>query len=171
MTGPAITAAAAPTIEELEAQERRLVLSAADLAALHALGRHLYDAAIRDALPLTIQIRLGERLVFSASAPGSAALNEEWASRKARVVHLFQRSSLLVRLTHERDGVDANAKHHLPGDRYAVVGGAFPLRVANVGFVGSVVVSGLPQVADHAFVVEVLDAFTAGRPPADPASG
>lgn len=164
MTEPATPAPAAPTIEELEEQERRLVLPAADLATLHALGRRLYDAAVAGGLPLTIQVRLGERLVFSASAPGSTALNETWAERKARVVHAFEQSSLRVRLTHERDGADFESKHRLPVERYAANGGAFPLRVANVGFVGSVVVSGLPQVRDHRFVVEVLGAFLAEEP-------
>jgi uncharacterized protein (UPF0303 family) len=137
----------APTIVELEEQERTLVLSVADLAALHALGARMYDAAVAGGLPLSIQVRIGERLVYAASAPGSAALNDDWAARKARVVHLFERSSLLVRLTHERDGISFDEKHRLPGDRYAPFGGAFPLRVT---------VSGLPQLEDHAFVVRLL---------------
>jgi uncharacterized protein (UPF0303 family) len=162
MSNAAGSAPAAPTIEELEAQERRLVLPAADLATLHQLGRRLYDTAISEDLPLTIQVRLGERLVFSASAPGSTALNERWASRKARIVHAFERSSLLVRFSHERDGRDVIGHNGLPLDEYAANGGAFPLRVPNVGFVGSVVVSGLPQVKDHEFVVRVLGAFLEG---------
>lgn len=160
---PAVANPAAPTIEELKEQERRLVLPAADLATLHALGRRLYDAAVADGLPLTVQVRLGERLVFSASAPGSAAVNERWAARKSRVAHVFERSSLRVRLEHERDGHDVNALNGLPVDAYAAHGGAFPLRVPNVGFVGSVVVSGLPQVQDHELVVGVLEAFLADR--------
>lgn len=149
--------AAGPSVEELEDEERRLVLPAADLATLHALGRRMYDAAVAESLPLAIQIRVGERLVFQAGVPGSTALFDDWAARKARVVHLFEQSSLRVRETHQRDGVDFDAKHRLPGDRYAPFGGAFPLRVERVGFVGSVAVSGLPQLADHAFVVRLLD--------------
>lgn len=163
MTESLVPVQATPTIEDLEAQERRLVLPAADLATLHALGRRLYDAAIEGHLPLTVQVRLGERLVFSASAPGSAAVNELWAARKSRVVHVFERSSLLVRLIHERDGLEVNAHNGLPVDGYAAHGGAFPLRVPNVGFVGSVVVSGLPQVQDHELVVGVLEAFLRER--------
>lgn len=150
-----------PSVEELEDQERRLVLPEADLATLHALGRRMYDAAIAEGLPLAIQIRIGTRLVFAAGAPGSTALFDDWAARKARVVHLFEQSSLLVGTSHERDGVDFDAKHRLPGDRYAPFGGAFPIRAPNVGFVGSVAVSGLPQLLDHAFVVGQLEAFLA----------
>jgi uncharacterized protein (UPF0303 family) len=148
-----------PLVEDLEAEERRLVLPRADLATLHALGHGMYDAAEEERLPLAIQIRVGDRLVFAAGAPGSTGLFDDWAARKARVVHLFEQSSLLVRLTHERDGVDFYAKHRLPGDRYAPFGGAFPIRVGNVGFIGSVAVSGLPQLLDHAFVVRKLGEF------------
>ena len=146
----------APAIAELEEQERLLVLAVADLGTLHLLGERMHDAAIAAGLPLAIQVRLGERLVYAAAAPGSTAINDEWAARKARVVHLFEQSSLLVRLLHERDGVSFDEKHRLPTDRYAAHGGAFPLRARSVGFVGSVVVSGLPQLDDHAFVVRVL---------------
>jgi uncharacterized protein (UPF0303 family) len=145
-----------PTIVELEEQERRLVLPAADLPALHALGERMYTAAIAAGLPILIQVRLGERLVYAAAAPGSTASNEEWAARKARVVHLLEHSSLLSRLLSERDGVPFEESQRLAPERYAGHGGAFPLRVPNVGFVGSVVVSGLPQLEDHAFVVRVL---------------
>lgn len=159
MTSSQIPGPGGPTVEELEDEERRLVLPAADLATLHILGRRMYDAAVAGGLPLAIQIRVGERLVFAAGAPGSTALFDDWAARKARVVHLFEQSSLRVRLTHERDGVDFDAKHRLPGDRYAAFGGAFPIRVGNVGFVGSVAVSGLPQLLDHDFVARQLAAF------------
>jgi uncharacterized protein (UPF0303 family) len=152
-TGPG---SGAPAIDDLEEQERALVLPTADLAALHALGSRMYDAAVAGGLPVAIQVRRGERLVYAAAAPGSAALNDHWAERKARVVHRFEQSSLLVRLTHERDGGDFERKPGRPGDRFAPFGGAFPLRVRGVGFVGSVVVSGLPQVEDHAFVVRIL---------------
>ncbi len=157
-TGPG---SGAPTIADLEEQERVLVLPTADLVSLHALGARMYDDAVERGLPLTIQVRAGERLVYSAGAPGSAAINDHWASRKARVVHLFEQSSLLVRLAHEQDGVSFDEKHRL-GDRYAAYGGAFPLRVRGAGFVGSVVVSGLPQVEDHAFVVRLLAEHLAG---------
>lgn len=149
----------APSIETLREQERRLVLQAAGLEQLYALGRRLTEAAIAERLPIVVQIRLGERLVFSAAAPGSTANNNEWAARKARVTHLLEQSSLLVRLVEGADGVDAETRHRLPPDRYAAHGGAFPLRTADAGFIGSIVVSGLPQLADHAFVVRQLEAF------------
>jgi uncharacterized protein (UPF0303 family) len=152
-----------PPIDELEAQERDLVLERADLAALHALGRQLSEAAQARDLPIVIQIRAGARLVFVAAHPGSTASNDLWAARKARLTEHFEQSSMLVRLRHERDGQDVHKAHTLSPDLYQAHGGAFPLRVRGVGMIGSVVVSGLPQIEDHAFVVEQLELFLKKR--------
>ena len=148
-----------PTIEELEAQERDLVLPRADLGALHELGRQMSTVAAERGLPVLIQIRSGERLVYVAALPGSTTSNDRWAERKARVAQHFEQSSMLVRQINERDGGDLHARHVLPPDRYQAHGGAFPLRAAGVGVIGTVVVSGLPQIEDHAFVIEQLAAF------------
>lgn len=148
-----------PTIDVLEAQERELVLHQADLGSLNKLGRLMSEGAADLELPIVIQIRSGGRLVYVAALPGSTASNDEWATRKARVAQHFEQSSLLVRLLHERDGQDVNTRHSLSPELFQAHGGAFPLRVQGVGVIGSVVVSGLPQVDDHAFVVEQLETF------------
>jgi uncharacterized protein (UPF0303 family) len=153
MTKPAD---AAPSLEDVEAQELRLVLPRGDLASLYALGRRMADTALERGLPLLIQIRLGERIVFAAALPGSTASNARWAERKSRLAAMFEQSSLRVRLVHEREGQDVHGRHTLPVEEYAAHGGAFPIRVESAGVIGTVVVSGLPQLEDHAFVVEML---------------
>jgi uncharacterized protein (UPF0303 family) len=148
-----------PTIDQLQAQERDLMLVNADLASLQRLGHQMAQAAAERGLPIVIQIRSGGRLVYVSALPGSTASNDEWAPRKARVAQHFEQSSLLVRRQHERDGEDVHTRHGLSPELFKANGGAFPLRVRNVGVVGTVVVSGLPQVDDHEFVVEQLAIF------------
>jgi uncharacterized protein (UPF0303 family) len=155
-----MTQPATLTLEDVEAQERRLALPSADPASLYALGRRMADTALERGLPILIQVRLGNRVVFTAALPGSTANNEAWAARKARVAALFEQSSLRVRLQNERDDTDIHVHHFLPVGEYAAHGGAFPLRVGGA-VVGTVVVSGLPQLEDHAFVVEMLEAHLA----------
>ena len=99
-----------PSIDELEAQERDLVLERADLASLHDLGRLMSKAAEERELPVVIQIRAGARLVYVAALPGSTASNDQWAARKARLTEHFEQSSMLVRLRHERDGQDVHSR-------------------------------------------------------------
>jgi len=145
-----------PSLDEVIEQERTLVLRSLSPADVYALGKRATDAAFAGGLGVVIQIRIGDRLVFHAGAPGSGPINDLWASRKARTVRLFEQSSMRVQLSHKRDGVDFEAKHHLPPDQYAIHGGCFPLHVAGTGYVGSMAVSGLPQTEDHAFIVRIL---------------
>ena len=49
----------------------------------------------------------------------------------------------------------------LDPDEFAAHGGGFPITIRDVGVVGVVTVSGLPQPQDHAFVVEQLGRFLA----------
>jgi uncharacterized protein (UPF0303 family) len=119
------------------------------------------DAALERGLPVLIQVRLGRRLVFVAALPGSTRSNDHWAARKARLAARFEQSSMRVRLSNPPDGEAVHERQALPRERFAAHGGAFPLTVAGTGFVGTVVVSGLPQVQDHALVVEMLEAHLA----------
>jgi uncharacterized protein (UPF0303 family) len=60
-----------------------------------------------------------------------------------------------------RKGITFAAQHELPLQEYAAHGGSFPVRVRDVGVVGTVTVSGLPQAEDHALVVDAIRAFLA----------
>jgi uncharacterized protein (UPF0303 family) len=49
----------------------------------------------------------------------------------------------------------------LDTSEYAAHGGAFPVLVRGTGCVGTVAVSGLPEVEDHKLLVATLEAFLA----------
>ena len=53
-------------------------------------------------------------------------------------------------------GTTFEAEFALDPGRYAAHGGAFPVLVRDVGPVGVVAVSGLPQLADHRMLTDVL---------------
>jgi uncharacterized protein (UPF0303 family) len=50
-------------------------------------------------------------------------------------------------------------RYNVDEAEYAAHGGAFPIIIKNVGIVGTVTVSGLPQEEDHRLVVSVLREF------------
>ena len=144
------------TLEELQAQEDELQFLSFTNDTAWELGCALVGAAREGGLAVTIDISRGEQRLFHCALPGTAADNDEWIERKNRVVRRFGHSSYYMGV---QEG-DAFAATFLLDEReFAAHGGAFPLIVRDVGVVGTVTVSGLPQEEDHRFVVGVLRAF------------
>ena len=60
-------------------------------------------------------------------------------------------------------GQTIEEKYLISSSEFAAHGGAFPLIIRDVGVVGTITVSGLPQEEDHELVVTTLRAFLAGK--------
>jgi uncharacterized protein (UPF0303 family) len=148
-------------INRLEQQEQRLLFPRFDNADAWHLGCLLVDLATGRDLPVAIDIHRGTQQLFHAALPGSTADNDTWITRKIRVVERFGASSYLVGRRLAARGQTLDATLGADPAHYAAHGGAFPIRVPDVGVVGVVTVSGLPQADDHALVVEAVDAFLA----------
>ena len=146
---------------ELVAQEQRLQFARFDNEDAWRLGCLLVELARERALAVTIDVRRGEQQLFHCALPGTSADNDAWIERKIRVVRRYGSSSYLVGQKFREEGSSFEEKSRLDPDRYAAHGGAFPVLVAGVGLVGTVTVSGLPQLEDHLLVVEALEAFLA----------
>lgn len=153
--------AAEPALAELLDQERRLTLPSLSEDDAIAIGRRILDAAAERDLPVTIEVRRAGRVVFRAARTGTNAHNDMFVAGKARIVERFGHSSLYERLRHEAAGTTFAEATSLAFPEYAPHGGGFPLIVAGTGPVGVVIVSGLPQLEDHALVVASLEAHLA----------
>ncbi|MEU1531457.1 heme-degrading domain-containing protein [Streptomyces fagopyri] len=149
----------APDIAELEEQERRLVLPRFTHDDAWALGTLLVELARERGAPVAVDIRRGGQQLFHAALPGSTPDNDAWIDRKRRVVERYGCSSLLVGTRFRAKGTTFEESSRLDPDTYAAHGGAFPVTVEGAGVIGTVVVSGLPQLDDHAMVVEALTHF------------
>ena len=113
-------------------------------------------------VPITVQVRIGDWVVFHACLEGSKPENDWWISRKVAVVLLKQHSTMYERVSAEEHGVDWHKENNLRDETHAIHGGALPL-ITNEGFRGILIISGLPQVEDHLFAVEVLTEFLARK--------
>jgi uncharacterized protein (UPF0303 family) len=113
-------------------------------------------------LPIAIEVRIGDWIVYHASLPGSSPENDRWIERKAAVVELKQHSTMYERIFAEERGVDWYKENNLQDETHAIHGGALPL-ITDEGFKGILIISGLPQVEDHLFAVEVLIEFLARK--------
>ena len=145
-----------PTLDELAAEEAELQFAAFTEDDAWALGGAMVATARAAGAPVAIDITRHGHQLFHAAVPGSSPDNDRWIERKARVVDRFGHSSLYMRTLCARDGSTLEEKFLLDGRLFAAHGGAFPLLVRGVGPVGTVVVSGLPQVDDHRMVVAAL---------------
>lgn len=154
-------------LDELEAQETRLVFDRFDEETAWALGLRLRDAALSTEAPVVISIRRNGQRLFHAALAGASADNDGWLDRKCAVVDRYGRSSLRVGEQFRVDGKSFDQDSRLDTSEYAAHGGAFPILVRGVGCVGTVAVSGLPQLEDHRLVVETLEAFLATTDPAE----
>jgi uncharacterized protein (UPF0303 family) len=147
-----------PALAELLAEEDELQFSSLSNDEAWELGCALVAAARERQAPVAISIvRNGHRL-FTAALTGATPDNDRWIRRKERVVARFGHSSLAVRQAAVERGTTFEQQYGLDPQRYAAHGGCFPLIVRAVGPIGTVTVSGLPQVEDHRMVVAALRA-------------
>jgi uncharacterized protein (UPF0303 family) len=150
------------TTKQLLAEESLLKLSTLSNKEALEIGEIATDLGRERKLPIAIEVRIGEWIIYHASLEGSKSENDWWIRRKAAVVNLKQHSTMYERVSAEERGVDWHSENNLPDETHAIHGGAIPLITAD-GFKGILIISGLPQVEDHLFAVEVLTEFLARK--------
>ncbi|MFJ9560491.1 heme-degrading domain-containing protein [Streptomyces fuscichromogenes] len=148
-----------PSVEELEKQERLLVFRQFTCDDAWALGSLLVEMARERQAPVAVDIHRAGQQLFHAALPGSTPDNDAWIARKRRVVERYGSASYLVGARFRAKGTTFEDSSRLDPDEYAAHGGSFPITVENVGVIGAVTVSGLPQLEDHRFVVEALEKY------------
>jgi uncharacterized protein (UPF0303 family) len=158
-----VTDADARQLAGLLAEEDRLVFTTFDHTTAWELGSRLRAEALEAQLPIAISIRRNGQCLFHAALPGSSADNDGWLLRKAAVVERYGHSSYYVGCKFRADGRDFDTDSRLDVGKFAAHGGAFPVMLGTSGCIGTVSVSGLPQVEDHRFVVAQLERFLVER--------
>jgi uncharacterized protein (UPF0303 family) len=123
-----------------------------------ALGTLIYQKSLNKESPVAIEIRMNRLTVFSFFPSGTNENNKLWLAAKARTVDMNQQSSLRFWAEIQVSGRRPEDRR-MPESEYACCGGGFPLTIKNCGVVGTICVSGLPHLLDHALVVEALKAY------------
>ena len=127
------------------------------------IGEIAKSLGVLKSLPIAVEVRLGDWIIYHASLPGSTVENQGWIDRKARVVMLKHHSTMFERVSAQERGVDWHEENNLLDETHAIHGGGLPLITKDQGFVGVLLISGLPQVEDHLLGVEVLTEFLARK--------
>ena len=151
------------TSTQLINEEQILTLPSLDVTGALEIGEIAKSLGVVRNLPIAIEVRLGDWIIYHAALPGSKPENDWWMSRKARTVILKQHSTMYERVSAEERGVDWHEENNLLNETHAIHGGGLPLITKNDGFVGVLLISGLPQVEDHLLGVEVLTEFLARK--------
>ena len=144
-------------------EEQLLVFSNLDVIGAIELGEIAKAIGLMRNLPIAVEVRLSDWIIYHASLPGSKAENQGWIDRKSRVVMLKHHSTLYERVSAEERGVDWHKENNLLDETHAIHGGGLPLITKDQGFVGVLLISGLPQVEDHLLGVEVLTEYLARK--------
>jgi uncharacterized protein (UPF0303 family) len=147
------------TLAEIEEQERILQFTRFTNDDAWDLGSAFVAAARAEQLPIVVEISRGGQQLFHAALPGTVPDNDTWIARKSRVVLRFGHSSLYMGQSSREAGTTFEERFGLSLDEYAAHGGGFPLTIKEVGVVGVIAVSGLPQVLDHKLVVDVVTTY------------
>lgn len=151
------------TSAELAREAATLILPSLTIAEALELGEIAVGLGRDRALPIAVEVRLKEWTVFHVSLPGSSPENDWWMDRKARVVMATGNSTIYERVLAEEQDIDWYAAKGLPEETHAIHGGGLALNVKDLGFVGILLVSGLPQIQDHLLGVEAIVEFLARK--------
>ncbi|XUY29914.1 heme-degrading domain-containing protein (plasmid) [Agrobacterium sp. rho-8.1] len=144
------------TLQTLSEELQVLQLPFFDYEVAWRLGSLMQAQAAASALPAAITVAHGADLVFSVLMPGATLDNSDWAARKRAVAHRFHRSSLEMRLEAEAGTFEFNRRYRLPETDYVASGGGVPLILRGGTLIGTIGVSGLPDVEDHRLAVNAL---------------
>ncbi|MBG6185013.1 uncharacterized protein (UPF0303 family) [Arthrobacter sp. CAN_A214] len=121
-----------------------------------SLGMRLVELGTDSALPIAVDIRRSDHVLFHAALDGATPDNDLWLRAKSRTAARYAIPSLLVGLRARRGGGRAEDNPLFDTAIYAAHGGSFPFYIRGAGPVATVTVSGLPQLQDHNLVVEAL---------------
>ena len=148
-------------LKNLLEEEQELQFAYFDENTAWRLGSQMVERAMRENLPITINITRGEQQLFHYSMPGTSADNDEWVKRKVRLVNRFGHSSFYMGQALKHKGKTIEQSYLISESEFAAHGGCFPIIVKGTGMVGTITVSGLPQEEDHKLVVESIREFIA----------
>jgi uncharacterized protein (UPF0303 family) len=126
------------------------------------LGLRAVEAIRESGKSLAVRIVLRGDVVFQAKLRGTGPGNDPWLAGKAAVAERFGEPSLRVRRTHEEAGTPFEDRGDIDHETFKAHGGSIPIRVAGE-VVGTITMSGEPDVVDHQVVTDAVRRYLAGR--------
>lgn len=148
-------------LKQLLQEERELQFANFNEITAWEIGSQLVEQAMKEGLPITIDITRGAHQLFHAGLVGTSVDNDEWVKRKVRLVYRFGHSSFYIGQLLKSKEKRIEEAYLISESEYAPHGGCFPIIVKDTGMIGTITVSGLPQEEDHKLVVQAIRNYLA----------
>ncbi|MEO7223527.1 MAG: heme-degrading domain-containing protein [Devosia sp.] len=137
-------------------QEQQLIFDGFDEDRAYEIGTSIREAGRAIGKGLVAGVFTWDRTLFWGATAGSTSSNWSWATRKVGLVKVMFKSSYRVVLERGDKPRLLEPQWGMEPTQYALAGGAFPIRVKDVGIIGAVAVSGLHERDDHQFAVDAI---------------
>ncbi len=144
------------SLDTIRRQEQALQFTSFDNDAALAIGNKIVEQAKADKVAVTIDVTINRNPLFFYAMAGTSPNNVDWIRRKSNLVNRTGHASFYVHTEAVNAGRDFDNLPTFDPKDYAAHGGSFPIVVKGTGQVGTITVSGLAGVDDHAMVVRAL---------------
>lgn len=123
------------------------------------LGMELLKVSQEQKETVAIEVKINQVSVFKYLPDGTGKFHEMWLKRKSNMVEVMEMSTLRAYAQLEENQEDMIKEWFLEPEDYAACGGGFPIRLKGGSVIGSICVSGLPHLEDHAILIEGISRF------------
>ncbi len=144
------------SLDTIRRQEQALQFTSFDNDAALAIGNRIVEMARTDKVAVTVDITVNRNPLFFHAMAGTSPNNVDWIRRKSNLVNRTGHASFFVHTEAVNAGRDYDNLPTFDTRDYAAHGGSFPIVVKGTGQIGTITVSGLAGVDDHAMVVRAL---------------
>ncbi|OBA23920.1 hypothetical protein METBIDRAFT_38193 [Metschnikowia bicuspidata var. bicuspidata NRRL YB-4993] len=148
------------SLEEIDHYESdKIALPHFDSSIAWQIGLYAHKLAQGYDKPMLIDISLsnGQVLFHAPSKNGIVLDNEHWVTRKKNTAFRFGKSSFYMGRKMAMKQMSAEKALFVDSKEYAFHGGSVPIKISGTDQIcGALTVSGLAQIDDHLFVLQVL---------------
>lgn len=145
-----------PPIDVIRRQEQALQFTSFDNDTALAIGNRIIEQAKADKVAVTVDVTVNRNPWFFHAMVGANPNNVDWIRRKSNLVNRTGHASFYTHVEAVNNGQDFNNLLTFDPKDFAAHGGSFPIVVKGTGQIGTITVSGLAGVDDHAMAVRAL---------------
>lgn len=136
--------------------ERQLLVESFTNRLAFEMGQNVVALAKQKNLAIGVAVARLNHTVFLYLDDGMPADKHNWLRRKSNVAKHFEESSLAVKRDLAEKDMSLDGTFGLDEKDFTASGGSIPIVAAATGLVGTITVTGLPDVDDHQLIVDAL---------------